>query len=248
MRRTVRDWPRHIRIQALSRGLTYDSELSSELHESWPVYDDDQFVKRVVDEATAKRIVTAGDNSDLETYALEIQTLYDFFGSFRIGDSVKSLVMDRTYGKSGVVISSNRNGDTIPVQLDEDGTLAYYYEDELELTVTPKNPEPKELSERESLLIEASSLVMRDRNNTYGEPSQDFQRSAGALNSFGYRKLSPTGEVVELEPHDVAIWADTVKTSRLMWSPGLRDSWADKAGYAACGYECAVVEGHVTDD
>jgi hypothetical protein len=31
--------------------------------------------------------------------------------------------------------------------------------------------------------------------------------------------------------------------SRLMHSRQKRDSWVDLAGYAGCGYECAVEEG-----
>jgi hypothetical protein len=33
-----------------------------------------------------------------------------------------------------------------------------------------------------------------------------------------------------------------VKTSRLMHSRAKRDNWVDVAGYAGCGYECAVEE------
>jgi hypothetical protein len=33
-----------------------------------------------------------------------------------------------------------------------------------------------------------------------------------------------------------------VKISRLMWTPAKRDSWVDIAGYAGCGFECAVNE------
>jgi hypothetical protein len=36
-----------------------------------------------------------------------------------------------------------------------------------------------------------------------------------------------------------------LKTSRLAWTPTKRDSWVDDAGYAGCGYECALEEaGH----
>lgn len=94
----------------------------------------------------------------------------------------------------------------------------------------------KEKLLRTDLLEEANSLVTGDRNNSYGEPHQDFARSAGALTALGYR--GPNGR--NLEAHDMAIIISTVKLSRLMWSPLKRDSWTDIAGYAACGYEAAV--------
>jgi hypothetical protein len=92
------------------------------------------------------------------------------------------------------------------------------------------NHEP---SPRSALLAEANDIITGDRNNVYGEPTQDFQRTAGVLNALGYRVNGN-----ELAPHDVAIIISSVKLSRLMWSPGKRDNWVDLAGYAACGYEC----------
>ncbi len=95
---------------------------------------------------------------------------------------------------------------------------------------------------RESVLDEAKGLITGDRNNTYGPPHQDFQRSASAATAYGYR--GPDGR--ELQAHDIAILVSLVKISRLMWTPGKRDSWVDMAGYAACGYEC-VVEAEKTE-
>lgn len=91
-------------------------------------------------------------------------------------------------------------------------------------------------SPRAAVLDEAKSLITGDRNNTYGPPHQDFQRSAEAANAYGYR--GPEGR--NLEAHDIALLVTLVKISRLMWTPDKRDSWVDIAGYAACGYECVV--------
>jgi len=101
-----------------------------------------------------------------------------------------------------------------------------------------KNDNSEEISPRASLLDEAKALVTGDRNNSYGPPTQDFTRTAGTLNAYGYR--GPNGR--ELLAHDVAIMVMAVKISRLMWTPGKRDSWADIAGYSGCGYECATEE------
>jgi len=93
-------------------------------------------------------------------------------------------------------------------------------------------------STRAALLDEAKELITGDRNNQYGPPAQDFQRSAAALNAYGYR--GPQGR--PLVAHDIAIMIMAVKISRLMWTPGNRDSWVDLAGYASCGYECTLDE------
>lgn len=99
-------------------------------------------------------------------------------------------------------------------------------------------PTLDEESPRASALDEARQLITGDRNNAYGPPTQDFQRSAEALNAYGYR--GPDGR--PLQAHDIAIMVMSVKLSRLMWTPEKRDSWVDIAGYAGCGYECAVEE------
>jgi Domain of unknown function (DUF6378) len=90
---------------------------------------------------------------------------------------------------------------------------------------------------RGGVLAEATDLITGDRNNQYGEPTQDFDRTAGLWNAAGYR--GPVGRDVLLN-HDVALMIALLKISRLMWQPGKRDSWVDLAGYAACGYECTV--------
>lgn len=90
---------------------------------------------------------------------------------------------------------------------------------------------------RSALLRDAEAAINGDRNNQYGPPTQDFQRAADALNTFGFRVL---GE--PLSSHHVAIIMSVLELSRLMWSPQTRDSWLDLAGYAACGHECVVAE------
>jgi hypothetical protein len=97
-------------------------------------------------------------------------------------------------------------------------------------------------SPRASALDEAQRLITGDRNNQYGPPTQDFKRTADLLNALGYHREDATGEVHEIKPSDVAIIIAQVKVSRIMHSRGKRDSWVDLAGYAGCGYECAVEE------
>lgn len=90
---------------------------------------------------------------------------------------------------------------------------------------------------RTELLAEADILVNGDRNATYGEPHQDFQRTADMLTAMGFK--APGGG--SIEAHHVALLLMGVKMSRLVWSPGKRDSWVDLAGYAACGHEAYVL-------
>jgi hypothetical protein len=54
------------------------------------------------------------------------------------------------------------------------------------------------------------------------------------------RLLDENGLNVELEPYDVALMMDDVKSARLCETPDHRDSWVDKAGYSACGAEVAL--------
>ncbi|MFB9926288.1 DUF6378 domain-containing protein [Amycolatopsis halotolerans] len=90
---------------------------------------------------------------------------------------------------------------------------------------------------RKSLLRKAESLVNGDRNNQYGPPHQDFQRTADVLSSLGFCFTEGRGATRDIEAHDVAIILAAVKLSRLAWSPEKEDSWVDLAGYAACGRE-----------
>lgn len=94
---------------------------------------------------------------------------------------------------------------------------------------------------REGVLDRAKQYVTRDRNKSYGEPDEDFQRIAATLNGLGYRaQMADTTR--QLRGHDVAIIMVALKLSRLMWSPTHQDSWDDVAGYAACGSETASLQ------
>lgn len=92
-------------------------------------------------------------------------------------------------------------------------------------------------SPRGDVLDEAKQLITGDRNNAYGPPTQDFQRTADMASAFGFQVNGQP-----LASHHVAIFMVLLKMSRLAWTPTKRDSWVDTAGYAGCGYECAVTE------
>lgn len=92
-------------------------------------------------------------------------------------------------------------------------------------------PISKDLNERSYILQKAESIVNGDRNNQYGEPNQDFSRTAKMWGAY-------LG--INLEAHDVAAMMVMLKVSRIRWDPEKFDSWLDLAGYAACGWDCAA--------
>ena len=100
----------------------------------------------------------------------------------------------------------------------------------------------KHESPRSSVVTEAHQLITGDRNSQYGPPTQDFQRTAAMATGFGFGVTVDGHRFQPLESHHVAILMVLLKMSRLAWTPTKRDSWVDTAGYAGCGYECAVEE------
>lgn len=95
---------------------------------------------------------------------------------------------------------------------------------------------------RKVVLDTASDAVLRERNKTYGEPDEDFQRIAKIATAMGFRMDMADGSIRELTGSDVSLFMIALKTSRLVWSPSHQDSWVDIAGYAACGFETASLE------
>ena len=89
---------------------------------------------------------------------------------------------------------------------------------------------------RAKLLHEAIEITTSDRSTNYGEPEDNFRTIA----DYWMIYLRSRGLRVGLEPYDVAAMMDLVKTARLAVSPSKRDHWLDKAGYAACGWDCVA--------
>lgn len=95
---------------------------------------------------------------------------------------------------------------------------------------------------RSDILSSAEVLVNGDRNAQYGDPVQDFQRTADLWTTYLNGVVDRQGGYVNLEPHDVAVMQMLLKVSRLVWSPNKKDHWVDIAGYAACGADCTETE------
>lgn len=86
---------------------------------------------------------------------------------------------------------------------------------------------------RSDILSAAKCAVSRQRNETYGEPEDNFARIAA--------KWSVTLGV-DVTPFQVALCMIDLKTCRLMHDPTNADGWCDLAGYAACGGEVAAAD------
>ena len=91
-----------------------------------------------------------------------------------------------------------------------------------------------DITGRQVVLDTARGLVLRDRNQDYGSPEDDFRRTAAMWSAY-------TGH--QFTPHDVAVMMILIKVSRLSESPGKLDHWVDIAGYAACGGEVRPGDG-----
>lgn len=96
---------------------------------------------------------------------------------------------------------------------------------------------PNDKSIRGEMLDEAKRLVTGDRNNSYGPPNQDFQRTADMASAWGFQV-----DGKPLKSHHVAVFMEFIKLSRIKWTPTKVDSWTDGAGYMSCGLECAILD------
>lgn len=97
---------------------------------------------------------------------------------------------------------------------------------------------------REDVLDTAKQCVLKDRNNAYGSPEDNFKRIAMLWNAY----FDAKGNVFhELNALDVAQMMALMKIARLAYNPGHKDSWVDLAGYAACGAGIALCDKPIVD-
>jgi hypothetical protein len=113
---------------------------------------------------------------------------------------------------------------------------------------------------RSRVLRAADQAVNGDRNAQYGDPNQDFQRTATFWNTYvrglAERELDACSEDLKVHaeevlhmleglllPGDVGAMQVLLKLSRSVVSPEKEDHWVDIAGYAACAADC-----HIDDD
>jgi hypothetical protein len=87
---------------------------------------------------------------------------------------------------------------------------------------------------RKECLDAAAGCVLKDRQNQYGGPENNFERIATMWN--GYLGTN------SIKPWDVAAMMGMLKMARARFNPKHADNWVDLAGYAACGVECATAQ------
>lgn len=85
--------------------------------------------------------------------------------------------------------------------------------------------------------LKAALSAVQERNQSYGQPENNFLRIARRWN---VHLLNRYGAKVELDSADVAAMMADMKLARLEQTPSHQDSWTDLAGYAACGAEVST--------
>ena len=81
---------------------------------------------------------------------------------------------------------------------------------------------------RVEFLEQAKELITADRNESYGDPKNNFEMIAALWSDY---------KGVQFEPHDVAAMMILVKIARVTTSPDKADNWIDIVGYGALGGE-----------
>jgi 5'-nucleotidase len=100
----------------------------------------------------------------------------------------------------------------------------------------------------ESVLQEAERIVNGARNRIYGSPKFDYRctgRMWAAMLTHHFKAHNPgllTEDMPNIPPEIATLMMGAVKMSRLMKTPGHRDSLVDIAGYAACSAKCSEVD------
>lgn len=94
------------------------------------------------------------------------------------------------------------------------------------------------IPKRLKLLLETGEIIHGARQGEYGGPEDNFKRIAEYWSAFLNNRKCPGSNLLGWE---VAIMMDLMKTARLQSTEGRHhDSWVDKAGYVANGFECSV--------
>jgi hypothetical protein len=90
------------------------------------------------------------------------------------------------------------------------------------------------MSKRNTICDESKDIINGERADDYGDALRMHQSIADGWNVIAKRAIETHGELTA--PH-IAIMMDWLKTCRLLNSMDHKDSWKDKIGYTALGYE-----------
>ena len=93
----------------------------------------------------------------------------------------------------------------------------------------PVQETPAQVPLRVEALREAAGIINGDRNKQYGNPEDNFERTA---------KIWSVILGIDISNEDVAMMMVGLKVARYASKSGYQpDTWVDIAGYAGCGYE-----------
>lgn len=86
---------------------------------------------------------------------------------------------------------------------------------------------------RSEILEKAKEIVNGERQNSYGDPEDNFAIIADLWTTY-------MGHMVQFTAEDVSVMMILLKVARVATGTGSDDCYVDIAGYAACGAELAA--------
>ena len=108
---------------------------------------------------------------------------------------------------------------------------------------TPKPGTPGPIKPpRTEILEEAATLINGQRDNSYGDPVDNFATTAALWEAYLSRAVESRDSKFTITTYDVAVMMALVKVARIAKSPEKRDHWTDLAGYTGCGWDCVTRE------
>jgi len=102
------------------------------------------------------------------------------------------------------------------------------------MTTSENMPQGETHPHRVEALREAARIISGERNKQYGNPEDNFERTA---------KIWSVILGVPISNEDVAMMMVGLKVARYASKSGFQGyTWVDIAGYAGCGYEVGYLE------
>ena len=91
---------------------------------------------------------------------------------------------------------------------------------------------------RQDVLQAAEQCVCRDRENTYGEPENNFQTIANFWDTWLMARYHKRDQI-QIDALDVSMMMGLLKVARTVSNPKHNDNYIDGCGYLACAAEIA---------
>lgn len=161
--------------------------------------------------------------------------LNDSYSDEEVGDFLRRDLISFLTGEVDAIVVlpgwEESQGAALEVHVARETGLPIYSYPDGELVKAPTKYRPPT---DETIAETAQRLVGGDRQQDYGHPIDDFQRTAGVINALF---------ATEFEARDIPLLMIAVKLSRIIQSPEKRDSLVDLVGYALTREMVAEREG-----